>query len=118
MTLPNTHISRLCMTRGCPNPTVGRRDHCLIHEPEPYASSHRRGLPPNWDRLRAAALKRDGFRCRYCNAPATQVDHHIPRADGGKDDMGNLRSTCDHCHQIKTREEAQRAWIRSRPIDR
>jgi 5-methylcytosine-specific restriction protein A len=40
---------------------------------------------------------------------ATQVDHIIPVSEGGGDELSNLQSTCDPCHEAKTQEEAQRA---------
>jgi hypothetical protein len=42
--------------------------------------------------------------CHYCAAPgATHVDHIIPRADGGTDDLGNLIAACLLCNLRKQR---------------
>lgn len=53
-------------------------------------------------RTRFFALKRDGFACRYCGRgePDVQlhVDHIVPRAEGGTDDLGNLITSCSTCN--------------------
>jgi 5-methylcytosine-specific restriction endonuclease McrA len=42
--------------------------------------------------------------CASCGAPATEVDHVLPRAAGGGED-GNLQSLCHGCHVSKTTRE-------------
>lgn len=37
--------------------------------------------------------------------PATEVDHIVPLAKGGADDLGNLQSLCHDCHDAKTRRD-------------
>lgn len=65
------------------------------------------------DKLRRRVLRRDGHACLIggpgCEVEATQVDHITPVSEGGGDDLSNLQSACDHCHEVKTQEEAQRA---------
>lgn len=34
-----------------------------------------------------------------------QIEHHLRLADGGTNDMRNLRVMCTHCHKNKSREE-------------
>jgi 5-methylcytosine-specific restriction protein A len=41
--------------------------------------------------------------------PAKQVDHKIPKFEGGTDADDNLQAICVACHQEKTAAEAQRA---------
>jgi 5-methylcytosine-specific restriction endonuclease McrA len=58
---------------------------------------------PAWRLLREAVLARDGHRCQVrmfgCAGAATQVDHIVPRRQGGSDtDMSNFRSVCLPCH--------------------
>lgn len=77
-------------------------------------SRHERGYGRAWDRLRAQALKRDGYLCQPCLAmgrptAATQVDHMRPKAKGGTDDLENLQSICGPCHADKTKIEAAEA---------
>ena len=48
--------------------------------------------------------------CRLCKEQgivryATQVDHVIPRAQGGTDDESNLQSLCGPHHSAKSRAE-------------
>ena len=50
-----------------------------------------------WARLRARILHRDLHACRYCGAPATEVDHVIPVAHGGTDAAWNLAACCWDC---------------------
>jgi 5-methylcytosine-specific restriction protein A len=48
-------------------------------------------------------LERDGFRCqlRYpdiCIGRASQADHIVQPAAGGRNDLANLRAVCRPCH--------------------
>ena len=51
-------------------------------------------------------LHRDGFACRYCAAiPGSdllEVDHLVPRARGGKDNLENLVTACKTCNSRKS----------------
>lgn len=60
---------------------------------------------PQWRALRAAVLKRDGFRCSVtgCTTRASVADHIKPRAIGGADDPHNLRSLCERHHNTRRR---------------
>lgn len=74
------------------------------------ASRHARGYGSRWVKLRRQALLRDDFLCQHCllignHTAATDVDHIIPKADGGADSMTNLQSLCRSCHSEKTRLE-------------
>lgn len=60
--------------------------------------------------LRHAVLARD-WACRGCGAPGQDrdyVDHIVPLADGGGDDLGNLQRLCRACSARKTGREAAR----------
>ena len=57
-------------------------------------------------RQRFRILQRDGFRCVYCGARASDgailhVDHSVSVVDGGTDDDSNLVTACDLCNQGK-----------------
>jgi len=56
-------------------------------------------------RLRFNVLQRDGFRCVYCGRrpPAVnlEVDHKIPRSQGGQDNLKNLVAACWDCNRGK-----------------
>ena len=68
------------------------------HEPR-QRSGRRRGLKLG---LRMQVLRRDGFRCTYCGATpdrsALHVDHVLPVASGGRDELANLRTACADCN--------------------
>lgn len=64
-----------------------------------------RGGSSAWRRLRLLILERDGYRCqiplhdgRLCSAPATHVDHIVPRKYGGTEAVSNLRAACQPCN--------------------
>ena len=55
-------------------------------------------------------LRRDGYRCQYCNRrDSLTVDHVLPKSRGGKDHWTNLVAACISCNNRKgdrTPEEA------------
>ena len=55
--------------------------------------------------VRFIILKRDGFACQYCgrkgNKIELEVDHIIPRSNGGKDTSTNLITACFECNRGK-----------------
>ena len=68
-----------------------------------------------WRRKRDAVLVRDQYTCQVCGqvSEALEVDHIIPRARGGSDDMTNLRAICVPCHKVKTAKEGgTQSWQR------
>lgn len=72
------------------------------------------GYDNAWRKLRNRRINEEPL-CRHCAenghiTPATQVDHIIPRRDGGKDAWENTQSLCDDCHKAKTAEENRR-WF-------
>jgi 5-methylcytosine-specific restriction protein A len=60
-------------------------------------------MPRGWPATRARILARDGYRCRSCGAPATEV-HHV-RGRDVQDDAW-LVSLCSACHAAITRAQA------------
>jgi len=69
-------------------------------------SSASRGYGHMWRRLRQIILHRDPL-CRighHCNftAASRDVDHIIPRSQGGEDKEDNLQGACHECHSWKT----------------
>jgi 5-methylcytosine-specific restriction endonuclease McrA len=83
-------------------------------------------LPADWPLRKARVLQRDFHRCQYvrydtdrrCLAQATEVDHIIPRSEGGSDDESNLRAICEWHHLRKTGSEGGRASARARQARR
>lgn len=55
-----------------------------------------------WEQRRQEVLERDENRCVQCGADATDVDHVLPVALGGDDEVENLQSLCSDCHKRKT----------------
>src|SRR5437763_2238394 len=51
-------------------------------------------------RIRAAAIARDGGRCRKCGAPTNIIDH----IQGNSQELSNLQVLCDACNWAKARE--------------
>lgn len=58
--------------------------------------------------LRFDIFRRDSFTCRYCGAQppdvVLEVDHVVPRVDGGTDDPLNLVTSCGDCNRGKSRK--------------
>ena len=60
---------------------------------------------PLGKKLRFEVFKRDSFKCQYCgrSAPGVtlEVDHIVPVAEGGKDEILNLITSCRDCNRGK-----------------
>lgn len=63
------------------------------------ASESSRGT--QWNQLRQQVLQRDNFTCVYCGREATEADHVLAKANGGKDEMTNLVASCRPCNGSK-----------------
>ncbi len=71
-------------------------------------------LPDDWATpggLREQTLIRDNHLCQIalvdrCLVDANEVDHIVPAAKGGGDDLANLQAACKPCHAWKTGREA------------
>ena len=50
---------------------------------------------------RRAVFVRDGHRCQYCDAPAENIDHVIPRSKGGPHTWENVVAACRPCNARK-----------------
>ena len=62
--------------------------------------------------IRLKVLDRDNFRCMFCGrSPATDlgvklhIDHIVPLAKGGNNDMCNLQILCEKCNKKKLANE-------------
>jgi len=112
------------MVPGCPN-FAERGGLCAKHARErerARGSAAARGYDRRWRRLRKAFLAAHPF-CARCGAPATDVDHIIPKAAGGADDWTNLQALCHACHSRKTQRQsmgvrASESLRREGPVDR
>ena len=75
-------------------------------------SRHERGYGKEWSRLRIQVMQRDRglCQCDQCKQAkrltvAHEVDHIKPKAQGGTDDMANLRAVSHECHKRITLEQ-------------
>ncbi len=67
-----------------------------------------------WMAIRYRVLLRDRYRCQTCIRagrhappdPDNEVDHRVPRHQGGTDDDANLETICADCHEAKTVRES------------
>lgn len=64
------------------------------------------GYGKYWQSTRKYILERDAYVCQHCGKPnSNQVDHIIPKAQGGTDAPENLQTLCISCHSKKTAHE-------------
>lgn len=102
-----------CHRPGC-NGTV-TNGKCTVCGPRRSSYEDRRGSAASrgydreWQRLRLMVLRREPL-CRMCAdlgviTPATDVDHIIPKRDGGPDTFENLQPLCHGHHSQKTATE-------------
>ncbi len=101
------HTHLLAYSERCPDkPAWGGR-----------SQVQRTGQPRLDQATRLRVLARDAYTCQTpgCAAGnARQVDHEIPRAEGGTDEEHNLVTRCDACHASKSGTEGARAARRRR----
>ena len=53
-------------------------------------------------KLRSFIFNRSNDKCVYCGAKATEIDHVIPRSNGGTNSTYNLVASCRACNQMKS----------------
>lgn len=54
---------------------------------------------PEWAAKRDQALERDARRCRACNSPEKLEVHHRTYARLGHEDLNDLTTLCESCHE-------------------
>ena len=74
--------------------------------------SEREGRQSIPDRIRHQVFKQDGYRCRECGASkddgaTLEIDHIVPIANGGTNDISNLQTLCKKCNRGKYTDE----WV-------
>ena len=61
----------------------------------------------------AGVLRRDNYRCGYCDARfAGTVDHVLPRSRGGPNSWANLVACCAPCNSFKSDRTPEEAGMR------
>lgn len=114
-------MTRPCREFRCPNLVKSRdqKGYCDDHADKRSGWSRRvdrtgsttdRGYGYAWRKLRDQVLRRDNYLCVHCYSKghvtqATDVDHKLSKTHGGTDDLENLQSLCQSCHQEKTARE-------------
>jgi 5-methylcytosine-specific restriction enzyme A len=98
----------VCAEPGCPEPAT-YRGRCSAH----------RWRQSTWPQRKRARRVRERARHRcVCGAkvpPGTgAVDHIVPLALGGTDNLSNLQLLCERCDRIKTRADRRRIARRRR----
>jgi len=73
-------------------------------------SRHERGYGAGWTKKREEVKRRDAGVCQEGLRlgqvhPGTEVDHRLPKARGGTDDLQNLQLICRACHKAKSARE-------------
>jgi len=108
---------KLCSWPGCSRLTDRR--HCADHRREferQRGSAASRGYDKRWQKLRRSILSGEPL-CRECQKKgrttlATEVDHIVPKAQGGSDRRANLQPLCRDCHQAKNHADVAAAQSR------
>ena len=106
-----------CRSAGCPRLCRDGSGRCDQHAGDGWKAHQKgrsaagRGYGAAWRRLRSAVIIRDGGRCQDCKAQGkarigTEVDHIVSKAQGGSDELENLRLLCRKCHLSKTGRDA------------
>ena len=122
MPMPNA-APRPCRHPGCGQLVRDGSGYCATHQGDrklgKFADDRRgsrqeRGYGAEWEGTRKRILRRDKGLCQVCLKagkfrPARQVDHIVPKFEGGTEDDDNLQSICLDCHKVKTAAEAIRA---------
>lgn len=78
-----------------------------VREPEPSRDEPRETIPlsVSTKNYRKLLLRRGGCRCRFCgcklNEENSNIDHLIPRSQGGDNSPANLVLTCITCNGLK-----------------
>ena len=110
-----TKPPRGCAVNGCAELVRNGGAFCAFHARERErtanenrGSSTQRGYGARWQKLRLMFLRAnpicaDPFGVhRGEPTPATDVDHILPRSQGGTDAWTNLQPLCKSCHARKT----------------
>ena len=78
----------------------------FVHWRKRQDGDYRRNIPP---KVRAAVMRRDGYRCVVCGATERlSLDHIVPYRDDGPDTVENLRVLCMPCNNRRYQEERRR----------
>jgi 5-methylcytosine-specific restriction endonuclease McrA len=60
---------------------------------------------------RRSIFLRDDFTCQYCERPAENVDHVVPRSQGGEHEWSNVVAACRRCNTKKGGRTPEQAGL-------
>lgn len=81
-----------------------------------WANGAGRCSTPLWRELKRQARQALPYRCAECGRDSgggLQLDHIIPVAEGGLDELSNLQWLCWPCHREKSNQERARGNARA-----
>lgn len=105
--IPLAELAPVYKSKG-PNGKVLNRTRITIPKKRVVTETQTtKGTQPIRAGSRWAILNRDGFRCYYCGRNSKDganlhIDHVVPFARGGIDDIDNLVTTCEQCNLGKS----------------
>ena len=73
----------------------------MSSETKLYGVDYQQG-PLYQKKLRDFIFSRSNGKCSYCGAKATEIDHIIPRSNGGSNSTYNLIASCRACNKKKS----------------
>ncbi len=85
--------------------------------------SSRMGKHPEFPQSKAFLLKRQKGRCNHCGlyfkeGDSLEIDHILPKSNGGTNQRDNLQLLHKHCHHNKTKEDQQTLGIKTGTDDK
>ena len=96
----------------CYNSVGLERTYCAQHKQPAWFNPNRPKASKTFIRNRPIVVARDKGLCQMpvervgglepCGKLGAEVDHIMPLAAGGTDDLYNLRYLCESCHKAKT----------------
>lgn len=98
------------------------RSYCKKHQQPAWSRPWLPSPTPKFRQNRNLVISRAKGFCQNqkpgfekCGKIGVEVDHIIPRAEGGSDNLANLQLLCVDCHKEKTLEDQKRALRENRP---
>jgi len=102
------------------NGHIWRSEHLTVSSPS--VVKLRRYVRLRYDRRvplnRRSIFMRDDFTCQYCDRPAENVDHVVPRSQGGQHEWSNVVAACRRCNTKKGGRTPEQAGLRLRRLPR